>query len=55
MGKRSFFFRNYLSHSLLIVFAFLLAGTLFSYQFGSYVKDESFCGRQPDHRGGPGA
>ncbi|WP_122789488.1 HAMP domain-containing sensor histidine kinase [Intestinibacillus sp. Marseille-P6563] len=40
MGKRSFFFRNYLSHSLLIVFAFLLAGTLFSYQFGSYVKDE---------------
>lgn len=40
MGKRSFFFRNYLSHSILIVFAFLIAGTLFSYQFGSYVKDE---------------
>lgn len=40
MGKRSFFFRNYLSHSLLIVFAFLIAGTLFSYQFGSYIKTE---------------
>ncbi len=40
MGKHSFFLRNYLSYSLLIVFAFLLAGTLFSYQLGGYIREE---------------
>lgn len=40
MGKHSFFLRNYLAHSVLIVLAFLLAGALFSYQFGSYVRNE---------------
>ena len=40
MKKHSFFLRNYLSHSLLIVLAFLLAGTMFSYRFGTYLRDE---------------
>lgn len=40
MGKQSFFFKNYLSHSLLILFTFLLAGSVFSHQLGVYARTE---------------
>ena len=40
MGKQSFFFKNYLSHSLLILFTFLLAGSVFSHQLGIYARTE---------------
>lgn len=37
MGKRSFFFKNYVSHVILIVLAFAMAGAVFYYQMGSYA------------------
>lgn len=40
MGKHSFFFKNYLSHSLLILFTFLVAGSVFSHQLGVYARSE---------------
>ena len=40
MGKQSFFLRNYLAHSLLILFTFLLAGSVFSHQLGVYARGE---------------
>ena len=46
MGKQSFFLKNYLSHSLLILFTFLLAGSVFVYQFSGYVREEKLSGLQ---------
>ena len=40
MGKQSFFLRNYLAHSLLILFTFLLAGSVFSHQLCVYARGE---------------
>lgn len=40
MGKQSFFFKNYLSHGLLILFTFLMAGGVFSHQLGVYARTE---------------
>lgn len=37
MGRRSFFFKNYVSHAILIVFAFAIAGGVFYYQMGNYA------------------
>lgn len=36
MGRRTFFFKNYIAHFLLIVVAFSLAGAAFSYQMAQY-------------------
>ena len=41
MGKQSFFFKIYVSHSLLILFTFLVAGSLFSRQLGIYARNEN--------------
>ena len=37
MGRRSFFFKNYVTHVLLIVCAFAVAGSVFYYQMGNYA------------------
>lgn len=37
MGRRSFFFKNYVTHMLLIVSAFAVAGGVFYYQMGNYA------------------
>lgn len=37
MKRRSFFFKNYVSHATLIVCAFAIAGWVFYYQMSSYV------------------
>lgn len=37
MGKRSFFAKNYISHMILIVLAFAIAGSTFYYQMSSYA------------------
>ena len=37
MGRRSFFFKNYVTHLLLIVCAFAIAGGVFYYQMGNYA------------------
>lgn len=37
MSRRSFFFKNYVSHMILIVFAFAIAGGVFYYQMSSYA------------------
>lgn len=37
MGRHSFFFKNYVSHVVLIVLAFAIAGSMFYYQMGSYA------------------
>ena len=37
MRRRSFFFKEYLSHFILIVVAFALAGGVFYYQMSSYA------------------
>lgn len=40
MRKQSFFFKNYLSHSLLILLTFLVSGSVFSHQLGVYARTE---------------
>ena len=35
MGRRSFFFKDYVAHLILIVCAFALAGVVFCYQMSS--------------------
>ena len=37
MGRRSFFFKDYVAHLILIVCAFALAGVVFCYQMSSYA------------------
>ena len=37
MGRRSFFFKDYVAHLVLIVCAFALAGVVFCYQMSSYA------------------
>ena len=37
MKKRSFFFKEYLTHFILIVVAFALAGSVFYHQMASYA------------------
>lgn len=37
MGRRSFFFKNYVTHLLLIVCAFAIAGSVFYYQMSNYA------------------
>ena len=37
MKKRSFFFKEYLTHFILIVVAFTLAGSVFYHQMASYA------------------
>ena len=37
MGRRSFFFKDYVAHLLLLVFAFALAGVVFCHQMSSYA------------------
>ena len=37
MGRRSFFFKNYVMHLLLIVCAFAVAGGVFYYQMSNYA------------------
>lgn len=40
MDRQSFFFRNYISHGLLILFSFLIAGSVFTQQFNIYMQNE---------------
>ena len=37
MGRRSFFFKNYVTHLVLIVCAFAAAGSVFYYQMSNYA------------------
>ena len=37
MGRRSFFFKNYVTHLVLIVCAFTVAGGVFYYQMSNYA------------------
>ncbi len=40
MDRQSFFLRNYLAHGILILFAFLVAGSVFTQQFSLYIQSE---------------
>lgn len=40
MLKRSFFFRNYISHAILLLFVFAIAGGVFSHQLSSFAYEE---------------
>ena len=37
MGRHSFFFKNYVTHLVLIVCAFAMAGGVFYYQMSNYA------------------